>query len=385
MRVLVDITHPVNVHFFKHLIWLLQTEGHDVLVTARDKDVTVELLNAVGIAHQVISRRGSGLLGMAKELVERDLRLLRVARRFRPDIMVAAEAGVSIGPVGAALGVPRVVFEQVDHAPLQRVLGLPFATHICTGTGYLKGHGARQVRFRGFLAQAYLDPRRYRPDPAPLRRAGLDPDQTYIVLRLVRWSATHDVGRAGLDRQGLERAIARLGRYGRVVVSSEGPLPEPLEEHRNPVPAIHFHDLLAFAGMCVAEGGTVAVEAGIQGTPSICCNSYDFGYLRALEEQYGVIRRTGSLPEALDVAEKLVRSASSRRSWQQRRLRMFQDSEDVLAFMRRVVEEVAVNGRAGRRNKRARLWTPKTQIPSRPPAGRYEPVSDRRPVHASRS
>lgn len=353
MRALIDITHPVNVHFFKHLIWQLQGEGHEVLVTARDKDVAVELLSALGIAHVCISQRATGIAGMAKELVERNLRLLQVARKFRPDVMVAAEAGVSIGPVGAALGVPRIVFEQVDRAPLQRALGLPFATFICTGMGYLKDHGSRHVRFRGLLAHAYLDPRRFQPDPEPLRRAGVDPDEPYVILRRVRWSAMHDGGKKEMGWQELEQAIHRLGRYGRVWVSSETPLPESLKAHQNPVPAAHFHDLLAFAGVCVAEGGTVAVEAGVLGTPAVCCNSYDFGYLRALERKYGLIRRTNGFAEALDLAEELVGSADPRRTWRRKSARMFDESEDVLAFMRHMVERAAAKGRARWKRKKA--------------------------------
>ena len=384
MRVLIDITHPVNVHFFKHLVWQLQGEGHEVLITVRDKDVAVELLDALGLACVCVCRRATGLLGMARELLERDVRLLQVARRFRPDVMVAAAAGVSIGPVGAALGVPRVVFEQVDRAPLQRALGLPFATLICTGTGYLKHHGSRQVRFRGFLAHAYLDPRRFRPDPAPLRRAGVDPDQPYVVLRQVCWSATHDVGRRELSEEALARAIERLGRLGRVWVSSESPLPESLRAYENPVPAAHFHALLAFADVCVAEGGTVAVEAGMLGTPAVCCNSYDFGYLRALEHKYRVIRRAGSLTEALRVAEELAGNGDARRRWQLNSARMFYESEDVLAFMRDVIERAAAP-RLARQSRKAYSWTPKPQTPIPLQPAWADADADRQLVRSSHS
>ena len=148
MRVLFDITHPANVHFFKHLIAMLQQEQHHVLVVSRNKDVTLSLLQDLNIPNLCLSEKRPGLIRAMKELVVRNLRLLRVARQFRPDVLVAASAGVSIGPVGAALGVPRLVFDQADLAYLQLALGLPFVTFICTGDGYLKDHGRRQIRFR---------------------------------------------------------------------------------------------------------------------------------------------------------------------------------------------------------------------------------------------
>ena len=94
MRVLFDITHPANVHFFRHLISRLIHEEHQVLVTAREKDVTLALLDGLGIPHICISRRGVGLIRAAKELVVRDVRLLQVARRFRPDVPVGIENSV---------------------------------------------------------------------------------------------------------------------------------------------------------------------------------------------------------------------------------------------------------------------------------------------------
>ena len=55
MKVLIDIGHPGHVHFFKNLIWILEKKGHEVLVTARGKEVTVDLLRAYGIKHTVLT------------------------------------------------------------------------------------------------------------------------------------------------------------------------------------------------------------------------------------------------------------------------------------------------------------------------------------------
>ena len=58
MKILFDMGHPAHVHFFKNTIWELEKKGHQVKVTARDKDVTIALLEAYGIAHVV---RGEGV------------------------------------------------------------------------------------------------------------------------------------------------------------------------------------------------------------------------------------------------------------------------------------------------------------------------------------
>ncbi len=45
VRVLFDIVHPAHVHFFKYLHADLVAEGHETLVIAREKDVTLALLD----------------------------------------------------------------------------------------------------------------------------------------------------------------------------------------------------------------------------------------------------------------------------------------------------------------------------------------------------
>ena len=87
MRILVDIVHPADVLFFLHPIRRWQEGGHTVCVVSRRKDVTEGLLGAFGIEHQCISTAGSNLFAHGLELVRRDLALLGVARRFRPEVM----------------------------------------------------------------------------------------------------------------------------------------------------------------------------------------------------------------------------------------------------------------------------------------------------------
>ena len=149
MRILFDLTHPVHVHFHKFLIASLRSQGHDVLVTARDRDLVLPLLDKMNIPHIAISKRRPGQFFAAIELLQRNLRLLKIVRRFAPDLLVASAAGISTGPVGLICRIPSLVFDQVDFAPIQNTLGMPLATFICTGDGFLNDYGPRHIRFRG--------------------------------------------------------------------------------------------------------------------------------------------------------------------------------------------------------------------------------------------
>ena len=70
MKVWVDITNSPHVLFFRPLIQLLQADGHEVEVTAREYAQTLELLELHGIAHEVVGPRhgGAGVLGKARAL-----------------------------------------------------------------------------------------------------------------------------------------------------------------------------------------------------------------------------------------------------------------------------------------------------------------------------
>jgi uncharacterized protein len=340
MRVLFDITHPAQVHFFKNLIALLQEQGHPVLVTTRRKDVTVELLTALGIPHQCISRKKPGLWGGISELAVRDFRLWRIARRFRPDAMMA-RLGISVSRVGAVMGVPRIIFDDTEMATSQLAISIPFATKVCTGIGYLKDWGRKQVRFHGFPVLAYLAPRYFTPDRQPLRQAGLDCDRPYMVLRTVAWGATHDKGLHGPGQEQMLQYARQLARHGRVVISTEGPLPAALEEYRNPVPVEHLHGLLAYASLVLGEGGTMAQEAAVLGTPSIFASPLRPGALVAMERDYHLLRLVNTMAEGVALAEEMLAQPDLRAQWTQRRAALLAECIDVTEFMyRQLVETV---------------------------------------------
>ncbi|MHC4525116.1 MAG: DUF354 domain-containing protein, partial [Planctomycetota bacterium] len=158
MRVLFEMVDTAHVNFFRHIIRKLREQGHEILITARKKDITIELLEKAGFPYECISEQGSGMGAMAWELVNRQIRLFRVARKWKPDVMVAKNGGPAIGPVSFLLRIPSVVLEDTEHAKLQRAIGLPFINYIVTGSGYIGSHGRRQRPYRGVWPQAYLNP-----------------------------------------------------------------------------------------------------------------------------------------------------------------------------------------------------------------------------------
>src|SRR4051794_38565571 len=109
MRFIIDILHPRHVHFFRHFIAEMEGRGHQFLITARDKDCTVELLQSFKLPHVVISKQRRGAGGLAVELAERLVRFVKVAKEFSPDSLLSY-MGPTIAIAGKLLRVPSVVF-----------------------------------------------------------------------------------------------------------------------------------------------------------------------------------------------------------------------------------------------------------------------------------
>lgn len=332
MNVLFDIVDTAHVHFFKSIIQRLQQEGHSVIVTARQKDITIELLKKLDIDYISISKCGSGLFGLAWELVVRYFRMFGVVRKFKPDVMLAKNGGASIGLIGALFGVPRLVLEDTEHAKLQRAMGLPFATRIITGTGYLYDHGKKQRRFNGVWVQSFLNAD-FTPDPVRLQECGIDTEKPYIVVRTVAWEAAHDIGYKGISLEKLREIVEKLGRFGRVLLCSETQLPPDLQEYRNPAPSEDVHHLLALASLYIGEGASMAAEAAVLGTPAVYYNPLGLGYLQAMEKEYGLVKNAASLDDAIIIAENLLKKADLAEEWERNKEKFLADSDDLVDVM----------------------------------------------------
>jgi hypothetical protein len=335
--VLFDCTHPIDVHLFKHVIWTLQERGHVTAITARDKDVILALLRGYGFEFTCLSRRGRGLLGLARELLVRDWRLWRFARRFAPDLLVSS-VGPCVAHVGALLRRPVLVVENTEPATLQQWIAFPFVTRICTANHYRKALGKKQVRYRSFEHLAYLHPNHFIPDPAVVRRAGLRPDEPFLMARFVSWEATHDVGEHGISPEVRMRVLERLERFGRVIVTSERPLPDQFERFRLPVAPHEYLHLLAFSRLYLGDGSTVAAEAAVLGVPSVVVCSWEGGYHAELQNRYGLLQRVESEAEALGIAEELLTDPETPQRWRERRKRLLDEQEDLAAWLVREIQ-----------------------------------------------
>ena len=343
MRILVDITHPAHVHFFRNAIRLWRRNGHEVLITAREKDIALNLLQRYGLEYEDLGPAKTGLLGLGSELCSRTAKLGRLMRKFRPDVMTAI-GGVFIAQAGFWLRVPSVVFYDTENAWLSNLLTYPFCTTVSTPDCY-EGRVPRSKHhtYAGYHELAYTHPNYFQPDSEKLSSFDLTPDTPFILLRLVSWGAAHDVRDHGFT--GVVEAVRRLEQFGRVLISSEATLPDALQPYRIASSPELVHHLLAFARLFIGESATMASESATLGTPAILVSTSVRGYTNEQEGRYG-LTFTFSDPktaqrDALDKAVEILESPNSGKKWQERRSRMLSEKIDVT---RQVVSLVESHG-----------------------------------------
>lgn len=334
MRLLVGIGHPAHVHFYKNAVWRLLERGDEVLLAARDKDVTLDLLDAYQLPYEIISAVGHGRLGMLSEYLRREWSYSRLIRSFKPDA-VTEIGGLFAAPICRLLGVPSLVFTDTEIVELDRVLTHPLATVIYTPDCFLIDLGQKQVRYAGFHELAYLHPKYFRPDRTVLDDLGVDRDESFSIVRFVAWQASHDLGQSGFSPEAQFRLVETMQQYGRVFITSETKLDATLEPLRISLPPHQIHDILYFATLFIGESATMATEAGILGTPSIYVSNLatSLGNFQELQSHYELVYSFDKLEQALRKVVEILELPDAKNEWHQRKESLIADKIDVTDWL----------------------------------------------------
>jgi len=334
MKILIDMGHPGHVHLFKNFIWEMEKRGYEIKITARDKEVTKELLNKYNIPYELVGKPSPGKLNLIKEWIYRDYNIYMIAKEFNPDLLLGVLNPVT-AHVGKLLNKPTITFTDTEHAKFAKKITFPFLDVICTPSCYREHAGKKQICYNGYHELAYLHPNYFTPNPAVLTELGIIEDDPFIVIRFVSWDASHDVGHHGiLDKIGL---VKELEKYGRVLITSEGALPPELEKYKIKVSPEKLHDLLYYATLYIGEGATTASECAVLGTHAIYVNTLRLGYTDEEEEKYDLLY-TFSNPETIETdvlkkATELLEDPELKAKGKKKREKLLEEKIDVTAFM----------------------------------------------------
>lgn len=329
MNILIDIGHPAHVHFFRNAIDQLKAQGHTIIITAREKRGVIDLLDQYQLPYVLASREWRSKLPILRYF-QHTFTIWWLAIRKRPSLVLSISSPMAAW-ASILSGSTHFTFDDTEHASLEHSLYLPGTRRVYTPTSFTKDLGTKQVRYPGFHELAYLHPNWFTPDPGVLAEAGLQPGEPFFILRTVAWKAAHDRGHSGMSAGEVEVLMELLRAHGKVAVSTESK--SHIEINGRQLHPSRMHHLLAYASMYIGEGGTMATEATLLGTPSIFVNTLTAGNWQELEGNYGLLFTFPSGGPAIAKAEELLNNPNLKADWQKKRVQLLEDKIDVTEFV----------------------------------------------------
>ena len=332
MKILIDICHPAHVHMFRNVAKRFLSENHSVLFTTRIKDVEKQLLEAYGFEYISFGKNYKKPIWKIWGIFKFDLKLLLISLRFKPDLFLSMTS-IYAAHVAYLLRKPHVLLTDTEHAGWQHKLSFRFSTAILTPDSFFKKIGPKHVTYNSYHELAYLHPDLFNPDKNLIKNISDKSGDGYVLVRFVSWSASHDIGHRGIPLDYKLELVRRLSKYAHIVISSEGKLPEQLEQYRINIPPEQIHHALAFAKLVITEGTTMGSESGMLGTPAIVVNDFNLGCINEQEEKYGIIIRLGSYHGLIEKATELLSQADLKEKWEEKSKRLIMDKLNLTEFL----------------------------------------------------
>lgn len=338
MKILVEIGHPAHIHYSKNSIVNWRENGHEVIITARDKKVIKDLLDSLGFEYINRGKGRNSKLGKLMYMVYADFKLWAISRKYKPDIYLSFSSAYA-AQVAHFLGKPHIAFNDTEHTDkIHWKFTYPFSTTIITPESYQNDLGEKQVRFKNIDDGLYLHPNYFTPDPGVKQELGLKAEDEFVLLRFVSWNAHHDYGQSGLDLDTKRKLIEILSEKYKVFISSEEKLDEEFKHMEIKIRPDRMHDVLAAASLFVGESGTMASESAFLGTASVYINSLPLMCYLKLEQDAGILKHFTSSAGVVDYVQSLVEVKDLKKRSLERSAEMKKDFIDPTKFLTWFVE-----------------------------------------------
>jgi len=342
MKVLFDMGHPADVHLFKYTIRNLEKDHHQIKICIREREnIVKKLLEYYNFNYENLEKNTPGLFNKAVRVLKNDNKLIKISKRFNPDIYVSLSSPYS-AQVSKLLGRHSITFTDSEPTGLTLALTMPFTDVIITPSGFGRDLGKKQIRISGYKELAYLHPNWYKPNSDILKILGVIKNELYVILRFSAFDASHDIGIKGFSLEDKRRLVKELGKYAKVFISSEVKLPSDLEKFSLDIPQHRMHDALYYASMLVGDTQTSTTEAACLGTPAVRCNSFvgqnDMSNFIELEKIYGLIFNYNIPGEAIEKSIELIQQQDLKEKWINKKEKLYKEKIDMTAFLTWFIE-----------------------------------------------
>lgn len=310
MNILIDIGHPGHVHYFKNTIEKLKENNHEVLIVARDREVIKELLKKLDLPYINRGKGKNSRFGKLLYMIKANIQILKISLKFKPDLFLSFSSPYA-AQIAYLLRKPKIALTDTEHEDkMYSKFTYPFCTSILTPNSYQNELGEKQIRFKSVVESLYLHKKYFNPNIEIRKELQLTDKEEYAILRFVSWNAHHDYGQSGLDIHTTRELINLLKTKYRVLISSEGELPEEFKKYRIKISPEKMHDVLAYASIFIGESATMASESTLLGTQAVYINSLPLmGYLK-FEQDAGLLKHFKSTDGVIKYISRKIKESN---------------------------------------------------------------------------
>jgi len=275
MRIWIDLSNSPHVLFFAPIISLLEEQGHEVKVTARDFAQTIQLANKYGLNFETMGRHGGkSIYGKSKALINHSLILMKWAKKTGIDLAVSHNS-YSQSIAASLARIPSVTIMDYEYQPANH-LSFRLAKRVIVPEVFpqesLRLYGARKNKVRkyvGLKEEVYLFS--FVPDPSYLDNIGIKNDRIIATVRPPADFALYH----RFENPLFEELIDWLTNKDEVLTIFIPRTNEQKElftnrNYRNtfiPQQVLDGPNLLYYSDMVISAGGTMNREAAVLGSP----------------------------------------------------------------------------------------------------------------------
>lgn len=269
MKIFIDINHPAHVHYFRNFIKIMESKGHNFVITNRNEKIINVLLDYYNIKHKIrnIRPKKKSYFKSIIYLLKTKLNNIIVCIQEKPDFYISESI------VGFLFNKPALEIEDTEHNSLSQKLYLPFCSSVLTPFYFYKNLGEKQLYFNAFLEQLYLHKNYFHIDDSIYKDLNLEDNSNYAFLRYTSFDANHDHKVIPLSWEVKKKIVKELSMFMPVFISFEKEIEDTyLTQFSIHISPEKIHSVIANASIFISEGATMACEAGLLGVPYIYIN-----------------------------------------------------------------------------------------------------------------
>jgi uncharacterized protein len=291
-KILFYFGHPAQYLFARNTIKQLIQKSYEIKIIIKTKDVLETLLKNDGMEYENIltKERGGSKISIIFSLLKRNLLLLPIILKFKPDLLIGTDA--TIAQLGKLLNINRITILEDDYKIIKSLANItyPFTQTIFCPTVCDAGKwDSKKIGYSGYMKLGYLHPNIFKVNKEIINKYKL-PDK-YAIIRLAKLTAHHDFGIKGIDYEVLEQIINILeSKRIKVFLSTEGNIDSKYKQYLLNINPNDIHHILAKSQILICDSQSMSVEASILGVPSIRVSSFagKISVLEELEHKYNL-------------------------------------------------------------------------------------------------